>query len=127
MKKFFLTESVLRTGASVIIGCPYADVPKHLKRWFSNENFEDNSADGRVLRVQGQNGETEFILWLKKLEGVEDIGCLAHEIFHLVTYMLEYRGFKLTDESDEAYAHLTGYYMREILNYALPKRKKPRK
>lgn len=127
MKKFFLVEQVLRTGASIIIGCPYSDVPKHMKREFVGGNFEDCTSDGRVLKVQGPRGETEFVLWLNKLNNLEDIGTLAHEIFHLVTYMLEYRGFKLSDESDEAYAHLTGYYMREILNYAYPKQKKPRK
>lgn len=39
---------------------------------------------------------------------------IAHEIFHVVHLLLSQKGFKLTDESQEAYAYLTGYLTEEI-------------
>lgn len=41
-------------------------------------------------------------------------GCLAHEIFHIVVFVMNEVGMTLSTESDEAYAYLTGYLTTEI-------------
>jgi hypothetical protein len=41
-------------------------------------------------------------------------GTLAHEIFHVVTFLANEIGLSLNDGSDEAYAYLIGYITREV-------------
>lgn len=43
-----------------------------------------------------------------------DRGILAHEVFHVVCFIMEHVGMKLHDSSDEAYAYLTSYLTEEI-------------
>lgn len=43
-----------------------------------------------------------------------DHGVLAHEIFHITTFILAQCGLKLNDKSYEAYAYLQGYITQEI-------------
>jgi hypothetical protein len=45
----------------------------------------------------------------------EDMGVLQHEIFHVVTFIMDRIGMPLTIcVSDEAYAYLIGYLTKEI-------------
>lgn len=43
-----------------------------------------------------------------------DHGVLAHEIFHITTFVLAQCGLELNDNSMEAYAYLHGYITQEI-------------
>lgn len=56
------------------------------------------------------------IIRLRKLpETSEEYGTLAHEIFHIVTFVMDRIGMKLAIEvSDEAYSYLIGYLTTEI-------------
>ena len=46
-----------------------------------------------------------------------DYGVLAHEIFHMVTFVLERAGLKMVvDVSCEAYAYLIGYLTEKIFD-----------
>ena len=56
------------------------------------------------------------IIRLRKLPTTsKDYGILAHEIFHIVTFVLERVGMSLDiNTSDEAYAYLTGYLTEKI-------------
>lgn len=45
----------------------------------------------------------------------EDYGILAHEIFHIVAFVLDRVGIPLdVEKSDEAYAYLVGYLTKKI-------------
>ena len=39
---------------------------------------------------------------------------ITHELFHVVHMLLQQKGLKLTDDSQEAYAYLIGYLTEEI-------------
>ena len=56
------------------------------------------------------------IIRLRKLPTTsKDYGVLAHEIFHIVTFVLDRVGMSLNiNTSDEAYAYLTGYLTEKI-------------
>lgn len=56
------------------------------------------------------------IIRLRKLPTTsKDYGILAHEIFHIVTFVLDRVGMSLDiNTSDEAYAYLTGYLTEKI-------------
>lgn len=40
---------------------------------------------------------------------------LAHEVFHAAHYILQGKGFRLTDDSEEAYAYFIEFIMRKTL------------
>ena len=56
------------------------------------------------------------IIRLKELpQTPADFGTLAHEIFHIVTFIMDRVGMKLAIEvSDEAYSYLIGYLTEQI-------------
>lgn len=43
-----------------------------------------------------------------------DKATMAHEIFHVVTYITEKVGIRLSHDSDEAYAYLIGYITKKV-------------
>ena len=56
-----------------------------------------------------------FLVWLEHYKGsAQDTNILIHEVFHLVHAVLGQAGLRLTDDSEEAYAYLAGYFAREI-------------
>lgn len=61
--------------------------------------------------VYKQTGIDVCFIWSKG----KDISVIAHEVFHAVHYVLERKGIKLSDETDESYAYLIQFLMKEIL------------
>ena len=56
-----------------------------------------------------------FIVDISKHDNIYSLhNAIAHELFHVVHLLLEQKGFKLTDESQEAYSYLIGYLTEEI-------------
>lgn len=49
------------------------------------------------------------------LKTPRDYNTLVHELFHATDFMLDYRGLKLVDGSDEAYTYLIGYLMEKTM------------
>ena len=57
--------------------------------------------------------KTKIVIWIKNTNDVE---ALSHEILHAVNFWLnEYFRIYLTKETDEIYAMLHSFYMREVL------------
>ena len=44
----------------------------------------------------------------------EEFGMLAHEIFHVVEFILQRVNVKLSRKSDECFAYMIGFYTKEI-------------
>lgn len=53
----------------------------------------------------------QVVLWISN---TKDKGTLAHEIFHVVCYIMEKVGISLCHESDEAYAYLIGFITNKV-------------
>lgn len=92
---------------------------RHIEEWRkANVSHEYNGAFS-------MGDDTYNLIWLNKYpETVEDFGDLVHEIEHAVWYILDSRGLKHTEESDEAYAYLSGYIFCEIDDYLAQQREK---
>jgi len=62
--------------------------------------------------------EDDFrLIWLQEIPTtVGKYSDLVHEIEHATFYLLKSRGLQHTEESDEAYAYLSGYIFGEIDN-----------
>lgn len=58
------------------------------------------------------------VAWFKNWpKSVDDYGNMVHEIEHATFYILQSRGLKHTEESDEAYSYLMGFLFSEIDAY----------
>lgn len=49
------------------------------------------------------------------LKGPRDYNTLVHELFHATDFILDFRGMRLVDGSDEAYTYLIGYLMEKTM------------
>ncbi len=58
-----------------------------------------------------KDGQEICIIW------ITEWSVLAHELFHCVFWILDNRGLQLTEQSEEAYAYLTGYLDKQIRAY----------
>lgn len=71
---------------------------------------------GRVTNKDEEN--IGYVMFLRHFDwSIEDQGTLAHEIYHLVCYILMDRGLSMnfTDEDmNEAYAYYIGFWTRKI-------------
>lgn len=60
-----------------------------------------------------------YILWVSDSR---DVGLVAHEIFHLVCFIMDRRGISYSQENDEPFAYLIEYVTNRFLSYANPTR-----
>lgn len=66
--------------------------------------------DGEMA-VYTQDKGTVITIWTKN----KNPDILAHEIFHAVSYSLRHKGLPLSDDTEEVYAYLIQFLMKEIL------------
>lgn len=75
----------------------------------------DEMKDGCCCMYEGN----QTLLRLRKKPATAyEYGVLMHEIFHCVDLLMKTIGVKLTDDSNEAYAYLTGYITEQIYKRA---------
>lgn len=74
--------------------------------------YKKPTVQGRTITFIGN----QTLLRMRRLpKHPRDKGYLAHEIFHVVTFILDKVGIQFDiDKSDEAYAYLTGYVTAEV-------------
>lgn len=79
---------------------------KHLKGWDDTNNL------GRMIPFMGG-----FVVLLKQDGGGfrTFVSVMAHEITHVVQYLLRDRRIPLTEDTEEVHAYLTEYITREAL------------
>lgn len=85
------------------------DVEKERELW----ELASPTAPGRTAMFS--SGQT--LLRLRHFPDTSfDYGCLAHEVFHVVTFIMWKIGMKFkVMKSDEAYAYLVGYLTEQIM------------
>lgn len=76
------------------------------------ETYNRPAVQGRTI----MNANNQSVIRFKKIpETCEEYGVLAHEIFHVVTYVMNRVDMKLKlQSSDEAYAYAIGYLTTKI-------------
>lgn len=94
---------------------------KALRKYHTQEQTEAiiesaDIANGTMGRCICDQQNQVFVVWLPSLpQSVEDMQFLSHEIFHAVCAIMTGIGVHLSDDSEEAYAYLTGYITRKVL------------
>jgi hypothetical protein len=86
------------------------ETERRLKRPLTTEERDAFRFSGNGKSIHLLNGAC--VLWLR----AKSLSVLAHEIFHVATFILDRAGIKLTDSSDEAYAYLIEHLTRQALN-----------
>lgn len=77
-------------------------------------NFDGKEAGRFVIWYAGINVAMVRLCWHPN--NARMMAVLAHEIFHVVVSIMDHVGVKLNlEDSQEAYAYLTGYLMEEVL------------
>lgn len=86
-----------------VIGGDYQFALDEYQKKIRSEKYEDEVGLGTQARFHAHAGKKTGLIWFK--HDKPSIGVIAHECFHAVSYMLEMSGFKMTIDSDEAYAY----------------------
>ena len=115
-EKFIL--SIYKANVDFIFG-DFKKYQATLKRRYDYE--KKNEPLGNTVKVELENGEIIYILWLGKL----DYGALAHEAVHVANYIFADRriyigGFK----EDEPFTYLVEWIVNEYIDFVKRKRKK---
>jgi len=79
---------------------------------------------GRCSQVARGRARVE-VIWVKPSANAHQLAVtIAHECLHAVHSVLDDRGLKFSNDSQEAYAYLHSYFMTECLAATRPKRKR---
>lgn len=114
-KNFIIPLVVYPFDVMVSLGQTDYELKKALKKF--NCEWDDNMICAGAGRFYLNNNNQALIRIWNYPETNEDCGTLSHEIFHIVTHILNRIGmqFKL-GTSDEAYSYLVGFLTKEIYN-----------
>lgn len=90
-----------------------SSLEEHLSNDDVNEAYSVmvNDIDEVTLGRSALLSSGQVALWISD---ANDKGTLAHEIFHIVCYIMEKVGICLCHESDEAYAYLIGFITNKV-------------
>jgi hypothetical protein len=91
------------------------ELAKPLYRWCTKEYikqiFSKELTKGRCIRFRSGH----VLIRLRSYPvNPSDHDALQHEIFHAVSLTLRNLGLLLSDDSEEAFAYLTGYVTRQV-------------
>ena len=67
--------------------------------------------DGKAFEVELKDGSILYVIWTKK----KDVSILAHEVLHVVHWLLGAKGMSLSCDSEEAYCYLLQRIIRAVL------------
>lgn len=118
-KLFHIFDKVFGTNVLVIIGMPPEKVRPYLEKKYKI-NWEYGDYGLKAGAVMDFDTAPYRVLYLRKLEKIDFIPKLAHEVFHLVLRLCANRQIPTVPEidgniTDETAAYVMEFYMREIL------------
>lgn len=115
LNAFYLSDPVFLTGATFLVGskkemCKYiieetvVELDEEVKDYIENGDY-----DATVMPTE----ETEylFVLFDKDMFSKQIV---AHEMFHLVCALLNKHGVPFSEDTQETFAYMIGYYTKEF-------------
>lgn len=74
--------------------------------------FQESGLElGKTAHLQGN----VLVRVYSDLKTARDYNTLVHELLHATDFILDFRGLRLVDGSDEAYTYLIGYLMEKTM------------
>jgi len=110
MKILKISEPVFRTSLTVSTGC---SEKTFVNNWNKKHEFqiEDNYVYGKTIIIAD---DIHITIWINRKDNIETF---THELTHAIrSWMQEYLDIVISKDTDEMYAYLMSFYMREYLN-----------
>lgn len=97
-----------------------------IKSYMKERDMVDKTAAQNVCEMSVQEGELNLgktvhingnviVRIFGEIQKPKDYNTLVHELFHAMDFILDFRGLRLVDGSDEAYAYTIGYLMEKTM------------
>lgn len=119
-KDFLLIEGTVYPFDVLVTTEGHGDVLEHI----ANKGYDLSEEEKSLLEMEGvgrttmlKGGQVVIRLRKEKTKIGIDVPTLSHEISHATYFILSRIGIKHTDESDEAFAYLNGYFMKKCLDH----------
>lgn len=98
-------------------------VTENLDSYSKNNDIDENTINHRAVVYNFFDFDRDFDLIVLFPIDVRT-NDIVHEVFHLVCYIMNHIGCKLSDESEEAFAYLTEYLYKKIVNIIINEKSK---
>ena len=97
-----------------------------IKSYMKERSMTDKTAAQDVCALSAQEGELNLgktvhmegnviVRIYRDINRPKDYNTLVHELFHAMDFILDFRGLRLVEGSDEAYSYLIGYLMEKTM------------
>jgi hypothetical protein len=127
MAVYKINDQMYEQNITFVFNKDFNQFRGYLKRNFGY-NSQDELSDGKYFHLYSKGYPDKYIIWVSKFEGtIYDYGVLSHEVFHCVYDILNELGFRLSDDSVEAYCYYYQRILQECLFGALEYSKKKEK
>ncbi len=107
MRYLHITLTLWKWEGVILAGGTPADFAKWAKRYID----ADISPQGGAMGHAYVEMDKPWLLWLGD---IKDVATLAHEALHITSGVLEARGLKHTDASEEAYTYTMEAIVRAV-------------
>lgn len=124
-KKCFVAIDLAIYGGWVIVSINQTDdefVKSYMtERGITDRTLAEMACSNTFQEIEQELGKTfhqggnVLIRVYEELKGPRSYNTLVHELFHATDFILDYRGLKLVDGSDEAYSYLIGFMMEKTM------------
>lgn len=108
MKSLAVTLDPWKWQGLVLVGETSTKFTEWAKTYCGADITTGANAAGHAWVAYGQP-------WLIWVESLDDVPALAHEALHVAAGVLEARGLKHSDASEEAYTYTMEYILRQAL------------
>ncbi|RKT01091.1 hypothetical protein [Chryseobacterium defluvii] len=119
MINFEINVSVYKTDILVIIGGSSKERKKILTKYYSKseiENLFENTVFHEATTIQHTSGSIILLFNEKPNQNNFWLSILAHETFHVSSFIMRRVNIPLSQDSEEAYAYLQQMIFEEILD-----------
>lgn len=97
--------------------CKRAEYERAVLSEFNSRIQIEAGTDGRFVGLE-RAGMTVGTIWVNsELVSLKRHGCLTHELFHLVAWVMDGRGIDLHEASEEAWAYLLEFFDRAFRRF----------
>lgn len=124
-KKVFTCIDLPIYGGWVMVSINQSDA-EFIKSYMKEREMDDKTAAEQVCEMTVQEGELNLgktvhmngnviVRIFGEINHPKDYNTLVHELFHAMDFILDFRGLRLVDGSDEAYSYMLGYLMEKTM------------
>lgn len=115
-----LKDPIYNLTVNLVLDCSWEEYVKVVKDNVNNPDIEETSPGTRGEFRAYSNSDLYFLYVKNK----KNLDTLAHELIHLVQYMLQRRGVPLNFETTEVLAYHHAWWFESIRNILKTKKKK---